>query len=158
MQEVGKRNPISFPPTPAHTSQGQFKGMGPSWEGKAKAAQILSHRIVEVPVPGSPASALVHPLPSGRPGLESLGGDPALPRDLLHVSASSPPNRCVPPSPCHPRCKPDHRLFRGATVTQGQLRGLWISHFPSQARLVPRGHSTLQTSLGKPSRRYILSA
>lgn len=46
-----------FSPSSAHTSQVQFKEIRLSREGRAKAAQSLSHHIVEVPVTRSPASA-----------------------------------------------------------------------------------------------------
>lgn len=46
-----------FPPSAACTSQVQAEEIGLSSEGRASAAQSLSHHIVEVPVTRSPASA-----------------------------------------------------------------------------------------------------
>lgn len=46
-----------FPPSAACTSQVQAKEIRLSSEGRASAAQSLSHHIVEVPVTRSPASA-----------------------------------------------------------------------------------------------------
>lgn len=50
-QLSGKRElSPGFPPSSAYISQVQFKEIRLSWEGRAYAAQSLSHHIVEVPV------------------------------------------------------------------------------------------------------------